>query len=136
MGEIAVVGVRTRAAEVLSMAASASSTTSSSPEKKVRRAEATPYDVHQLRTRRRVEENSAASSASCHSETSVSEVAVVLTAAENCSSGEISSEFPASGSSSSVAVDVVKDQLKSVADPEVRKFAPEFSECVRGCSKF
>lgn len=119
VGEIAVVGVRTRDSKVLAMAASASSSTSSSPEKKVRKAETTPYDVDQLRTRRRVEENSATSSASFRSETSASDVVVVFTAEENCSSGEISSEFPASCSSCNGADEVVKDQLESVADPEV-----------------
>ena len=113
--EIAVLGMRTRDSEVLAMAASASSATSSSPEKKVRKAETTSYDVHKPRTRRRVEENSATSSASFRLETSAS---------ENCSGGEISSEFPASCSSCNGAGEVVKDQSESVADPEVRKFVP------------
>lgn len=119
VGEIAVVGMRTRDSEVLAVAASASSATSSSPEKKVRKAETTSYDVHKLRTRRRVEENSATSSASFRLETSASDVVVVFTAAENCSSGEISSELPASCSSCNGAGEVVKDQSESAADPEV-----------------
>jgi len=134
VGEIAVVGVRTRARAALAMA-EATSSVLSSPVKKIRKVSAsttTKYDVHELKRRRRTKvapENTS----SCWSE---EDVVLVADTVANCSSiGEICSDFPASRCSSNDASDsreVVKDRLEIIADPEVRKILIGiFSEYVR-----
>ena len=130
VGEIAVVGVRTRARAALAMAEAASSV-SSSPAKKIRKVSATTtttkYDVHELKRRRRATvapENSA----SCRLE---EDAVVVVQTAANCSTtGELCSDFPASCCSSndaSSSYEVVKNRLEIIPDPEVRKILIEIS---------
>ncbi|KAJ8430010.1 hypothetical protein Cgig2_008449 [Carnegiea gigantea] len=121
VGEIAAVGVRTRARAALAMA-EATSSVSSSPAKKIRKVSptttTTKYDVHELKRRRRARvapENSA----SCRLE---EDAVVVVQTAANCSTtGELCSDFPASCCSSndaSSSYEVVKKRLEIIPDPE------------------
>lgn len=121
VGEIAVVGVRTRARAALAMA-EATSSVSSSPTKKIRKVSATTtttnYDVHELKRRRRATV-APETSASCRLEENA--VVVVQTAANCSTTGELCSDFPASCSSSndaSSACEVVKNRLEIIPDPE------------------
>lgn len=126
MGEITVVGVRTRAREALAMAEASGSSgaiSNSSPGKKIKKASAItamPYDVHELKSRRRIALASGEnSSTSFRPESSSASDVVVFPAKENCSTGgEISSDFPTSCASSNDASSSGEDCTVIIADPE------------------
>ncbi|XP_021714286.1 cyclin-dependent kinase inhibitor 1-like [Chenopodium quinoa] len=135
VGEIAVVGVRTRARAALAMAAATANTTSS-PAKKIKKVSKSSYNIPQLRNRRK--------NLSAPEKTTSSEVAAVVDEEEvaNCSSSEVittaRSDFPPSCCSSnydqlssSEAEEVVKDHDclgNSTADPEVESAAETSSK--------
>ncbi|KAL2906218.1 Cyclin-dependent kinase inhibitor 3 [Bienertia sinuspersici] len=127
VGEIAVVGVKTRARAALAMAAT------SQQGKKIKKvskssksSSSSPYDLYQLRSRRR---NLSEQENFVEKETTSSEA--VDEDIANCSSSEVittttasSSDFPppccSSNNDQSSSSEVVKDRLgKRIADPEV-----------------
>ncbi|KNA14648.1 hypothetical protein SOVF_105520 [Spinacia oleracea] len=116
VGETAVVGVKTRARAALAMAAAASAT--SSPAKKIKKVSKSPYNIPQLRNRRK---NLSALDNSTDKETTPSAAAVVVDEEEvaNCSGSEVitttRSDFPASCCSS------IYGQLSSNKSDEIVK---------------